>query len=279
MKKAMYIGILAVTTFLAVGFSQVWARGYVTVSAPSVPDANLSGTDKAPANAAMTVTFDDYPCVGTPGCSSDVPECSSGQSVELRWSAVDQSGNWISPQTTQMSCSAGPIGGGCGSWHVTWTAQIPAQPTGTRIEFVVHVYGNGTDKWIKDTGKKSGSFGNASECSGNTAQKGWPRIGAPTGSNFYFITIETPYVVIDYPQENETITSPAYTIRIGANASTNNARVKIDTGDWSQCRWSAGYWWFDWSSYPAGPHQIIAEGWNEVGQRSETSVRHTTYQP
>ena len=99
------------------------------------------------------------------------------------------------------------------------------------------------------------------------------------GANYSFTVQAPPYVTIDYPQENEVIISPVYTIRIGASASTNNVRVKIDTGDWSQCYFASGYWWFVWANYPAGTHQMISEGWDVLGQRSETLVRHCSYAP
>lgn len=53
-------------------------------------------------------------------------------------------------------------------------------------------------------------------------------------------------------------------------------RVKIDTGDWSQCYYSAGYWWFNWANYGMGAHTIVIEGWNALGQRTESSIRNVT---
>jgi len=65
------------------------------------------------------------------------------------------------------------------------------------------------------------------------------------------------YVIIDYPQENEIINHPCYTIRIGARGN-GVVEVSIDGGSWKRCHHSVGYWWYGWSNYPAGTRKIIA---------------------
>ncbi|MEW6556935.1 MAG: hypothetical protein AB1349_06230 [Elusimicrobiota bacterium] len=160
-----------------------------------------------------------------------------------------------------------------GNTYFSATASLPAQPAWTRIEYVLHCFYNG-ETWLKANSIIIPPYG-----TGDPQEVIFQLRGDGGGYNMNYRAVETPYVLIDYPQENEVITSPTYTIRIGANSSTNSVRVKIDTGDWSQCRQSVGYWWFDWANYPAGAHEIIAEGWNRLGQRSETSIRHCSYQP
>ena len=73
------------------------------------------------------------------------------------------------------------------------------------------------------------------------------------------------YVIVDHPNENETINHPYYAIRIGAS---NNAyvQVSIDGGDWQNCRHSEGFWWFDWANYPLGNHKIIARLYDYNGK-------------
>ncbi|MBI4397118.1 MAG: hypothetical protein HY548_08490 [Elusimicrobia bacterium] len=82
-------------------------------------------------------------------------------------------------------------------------------------------------------------------------------------------TLKEPkqYVVIDYPVEGEIITSQRYTLRFGASpipqtgtvpGGADKVEVSIDGRDWQPARESAGYWWFDWSGYSAGPHTIEA---------------------
>ncbi|MEK7389890.1 MAG: hypothetical protein AAB036_09335 [Elusimicrobiota bacterium] len=63
---------------------------------------------------------------------------------------------------------------------------------------------------------------------------------------------------IEYPRRNETITSSHYSFRIGAPAAVENVDVSIDQGAWLACRKAAGHWWFDWSQYADGEHEIIA---------------------
>ncbi len=63
---------------------------------------------------------------------------------------------------------------------------------------------------------------------------------------------------IDYPQEEETITSPHYTFRIKAPLNAEKVEICIDGAPWQLCRYSSGFWWFDWSDYGCGEHEIVA---------------------
>lgn len=63
---------------------------------------------------------------------------------------------------------------------------------------------------------------------------------------------------IEYPQQSEMIVSPQYTFRIGAPAGAESVDVSIDQGPWLACRSVAGFWWYDWSGYEAGEHEIIS---------------------
>jgi|YelNatPaOPRAMG01_1025707.scaffolds.fasta_scaffold551171_1 hypothetical protein len=79
-------------------------------------------------------------------------------------------------------------------------------------------------------------------------------------------TINKPnrYIVIDYPKENEVITYPWYTIRIGCSEN-KNVEVSIDNGPWEKCRFAEGYWWFDWGNYQSGQHKIVARVRHDKG--------------
>jgi len=68
---------------------------------------------------------------------------------------------------------------------------------------------------------------------------------------------DTEYIVIDYPKNMETITARHYTIRIGAS-NCLNADISIDDQPWTPCRYSVGYWWYDWNNIQPGNHQIVA---------------------
>ena len=65
------------------------------------------------------------------------------------------------------------------------------------------------------------------------------------------------YVVIDYPQEGETVSGLHYAIRIGASEG-GNVEISIDGGDWQQCRNGGGYWWYDWGYFTPGTHKLTA---------------------
>jgi len=62
---------------------------------------------------------------------------------------------------------------------------------------------------------------------------------------------------IDYPAKGETIVSPTYTIRVAAPAHVEALDVSIDLGPWRPCRKDAGFWWYDWSGYADGEHDLI----------------------
>lgn len=66
---------------------------------------------------------------------------------------------------------------------------------------------------------------------------------------------DTIQASIDFPQENETVTSPCYTLRIAAPADAERVEVSIDDGDWRLCREAGGHFWYDWSNYANGRHE------------------------
>lgn len=63
---------------------------------------------------------------------------------------------------------------------------------------------------------------------------------------------------IEYPQPDETVLSLEYTFRIAAPAEAEGVDVSINQGPWLACRKDVGYWWFDWSEYAEGEHEVIA---------------------
>lgn len=64
--------------------------------------------------------------------------------------------------------------------------------------------------------------------------------------------------VLDYPLQDEKITSRHYSIRVTAADPADQVDVSIDQGPWLQCRKSHGHWWFDWTDFDAGEHEVIA---------------------
>jgi hypothetical protein len=69
--------------------------------------------------------------------------------------------------------------------------------------------------------------------------------------------VVAPEITVDYPQERELVTSSGYTFRVAARAASR-VEVAIDDSAWQPCRQADGYWWYDWSDYMSGKHQVIA---------------------
>ncbi|MFN3966695.1 MAG: hypothetical protein ACK4JE_03235 [Endomicrobiia bacterium] len=77
-------------------------------------------------------------------------------------------------------------------------------------------------------------------------------------------------LTIDFPKENEIITSPHYTVRI-TSSENSLVELSINNGPWKPCRYDHDgsgnyYWWFDWSNYSKGPHKLIARIKNQKGK-------------
>jgi hypothetical protein len=68
--------------------------------------------------------------------------------------------------------------------------------------------------------------------------------------------VPAAFVTVDFPQEKEVVTSPEYTLRLGASLDAAQVEVSIDGSDWKACRESVGFWWFDWSGYSKIAHKI-----------------------
>ncbi len=80
-------------------------------------------------------------------------------------------------------------------------------------------------------------------------------------------------LTIDYPQPKDVVLSTAYTMRIGAVDRVDAVEVSVDGGPWQSCRSAVGYWWFDWSGYMAGRHELSARGRRSDGREVSTSQR------
>lgn len=65
-------------------------------------------------------------------------------------------------------------------------------------------------------------------------------------------------VKIDYPKDREPVTYPQYTIRVDA-LKAEKAYISIDDGPWQECRMTDGYFWYDWSNFLPGWHEIRAK--------------------
>ncbi|MEA3306756.1 MAG: hypothetical protein U9Q34_03125 [Elusimicrobiota bacterium] len=86
-------------------------------------------------------------------------------------------------------------------------------------------------------------------------------------------TKKNEYLVMDHPKNNETIRSWHYAVRVGAGANCKTVDISIDDGPWQPCRHSNGYWWYDWTNYTPGTHQLVARMTKTNGQYLITKKR------
>jgi hypothetical protein len=86
------------------------------------------------------------------------------------------------------------------------------------------------------------------------------------------VTTETN-VVLDYPKPGEVITSAQYSLRVGATEHVQNVEVSIDGSPWLPTRQAAGFYWFDWSNYMSGRHEIAVRARLFDGNFEKTDLR------
>lgn len=68
-----------------------------------------------------------------------------------------------------------------------------------------------------------------------------------------------PAVRVEYPRQGEVVAQPSYTLRISvAPGQADAVEVSIDQGAWLPCREGLGLWWYDWSGYAQGEHELTA---------------------
>lgn len=74
-------------------------------------------------------------------------------------------------------------------------------------------------------------------------------------------------LAVDYPRQNEVVSSAQYTIRVFAPENAKSVGICIDQGKWMACRHSVGFWWFDWSGYSNGEHEVTVSMETPDGKR------------
>lgn len=86
------------------------------------------------------------------------------------------------------------------------------------------------------------------------------------------VQLQAERVVLDYPRQGESIDSREYAVRVGAPADARTVEVAIDQGDWLACRPAVGYWWYDWSGFEPGEHEVIARAQTPDGRTLRTEI-------
>lgn len=69
---------------------------------------------------------------------------------------------------------------------------------------------------------------------------------------------ERETIVIDFPSQDEKVTSREYTFRISVPVEAEIVEVSIDGSPWQACRPAVGYFWYDWTNYLQGHHKVAA---------------------
>lgn len=67
-----------------------------------------------------------------------------------------------------------------------------------------------------------------------------------------------PALRVVCPSEGDVVARPSYTFHIAAASGADGVEVSIDQGDWIPCREALGLWWYDWSGFDKGDHEIGA---------------------
>lgn len=80
-------------------------------------------------------------------------------------------------------------------------------------------------------------------------------------------------IALDYPQDGARISRPHYAFRIGTLGEIENVEISLDNCAWQPCRESAGYWWYEWSGYAEGLHQVVSRARTKDGRVLTSEVR------
>lgn len=85
---------------------------------------------------------------------------------------------------------------------------------------------------------------------------------------------------VDFPAQDETVLSTQYTFRVSAPEKAESVDVSINQGSWLACRKAEGFWWYDWSGYDNGEHELIARTPGKNGRfLMSTPVEFTVKRP
>lgn len=68
----------------------------------------------------------------------------------------------------------------------------------------------------------------------------------------------TPSIKVGFPRDGEIIDNATYTLQILTREEASSVDVCFNQGEWLPCRESLGLWWFDWSGYESGEHEVMA---------------------
>lgn len=82
-----------------------------------------------------------------------------------------------------------------------------------------------------------------------------------------------PGVQVQCPAAGEEISGEAYSFHIAAAPGTLGVEISIDEGEWRPCREALGLWWYDWTGFEKGGHQVAARAFVGEGIMASSSPR------
>ncbi|MFI5361950.1 MAG: hypothetical protein ACHQ49_08280 [Elusimicrobiota bacterium] len=85
--------------------------------------------------------------------------------------------------------------------------------------------------------------------------------------------MDQPRLEVEYPSAGEIVSSAHYTFRVSATEALVEAEISIDRGSWKPCRHACGLWWYDWTGYEEGSHQVAARGIARDGRALNSTFR------
>lgn len=82
-----------------------------------------------------------------------------------------------------------------------------------------------------------------------------------------------PAVRVECPRDGDVIAQPSYSFHIAAAPGAEGVEVSIDQGEWMACREALGIWWYDWSGFAKGEHELVARARISDGIAASSSPR------
>ena len=85
--------------------------------------------------------------------------------------------------------------------------------------------------------------------------------------------LKAPTLSVNYPEQDEQIMGADYSVRVSAPESARSVEVSVDQGVWLPCRQAIGYWWYDWTGFAEGEHEVVARCEAENGGKTRSDAK------
>ncbi len=71
------------------------------------------------------------------------------------------------------------------------------------------------------------------------------------------VSVAAAAVSIEYPRENEKVMPGHYAVRVTGYPG-DQVQLSINKGEFQDCRFGAGHFWFDWYPVKSGKYTLVA---------------------